>query len=115
MENDYLREKVEKFNNNTSLNELQEYMKEMVKIRGFDDESVQDTMILLTEEIGELAKEVRKASHIKVDSENKRINNFKQELSDVICYVMCMANIMDIDLIEAIKLKELKNCDREWK
>ncbi len=115
MDNKYLKEKVEKFDETTSLSGIQKYIQEMVEIRGFVDETPQDIMILLTEEIGELAKEVRKASHIKVDSKNERINNFKGELSDVLTYVICMANRMDIDLVDALKQKELKNCEREWK
>ncbi len=114
MDNEYLKRKVEKFDRTTTLSEIQEYNKEMIKIRGFDNETPQDVMLLLTEEIGELAKEVRKTTHIKMDSKNLRINNFKEELADVFSYVLSMAVTMDIDLIDALKEKELKNCKREW-
>ena len=47
-------------NENTSLSDIQLYIKKVIELRGFADESVQSCMLLLLEEAGELAKAVRK-------------------------------------------------------
>ena len=72
-DNEYLREKLLMMGENTTLREIQEYIDEMVNIRGWQNETPQDTMLLLTEEIGELAKEVRKScTHIQNDVNKNR-------------------------------------------
>ena len=68
-DNSYLKNLIENMDENTSLKQLQNYVDEMVNIRGFADETPQDCLLLLTEELGELAKEVRKShTHIKNDT-----------------------------------------------
>ena len=68
-DNSYLRRLAEKMDDTTSVSFLQQYVDEMVNIRGFADETPQDCLLLLTEELGELAKEVRKShTHIKNDT-----------------------------------------------
>jgi len=60
MSNDDLLKRLELMNEGTTVKELQKYINDMIDIRGFDDETAQDTMLLLTEEVGELAKAIRK-------------------------------------------------------
>lgn len=43
-----------------SLKEIQEYIRRVIKIRGFADESAEQKMLMLIEEVGELAKAIRK-------------------------------------------------------
>ena len=43
-------------NENKSLREVQEYVNNVNEIRGFNSQEITKTMLLLTEEIGELAK-----------------------------------------------------------
>ena len=50
----------ELLNEKNTLNEIQNYIKEVIKIRGFSEQKVQDEMLLLLEETGELAKAIRK-------------------------------------------------------
>ena len=57
-----LKEKYNSLTNKSSVQELQEYVKQMIITRGFQDEDIKDLMILLTEETGELAKAIRKTS-----------------------------------------------------
>lgn len=111
-----LREKFEKLNDNSSLNEIQEYIKAMMIQREFDKEDIKDEMILLTEEVGELAKAVRKTTNLKMDiaKENDKYD-LKGELSDVFNYVVCMCCILDISLFDCYKEKEKRNFDRTWK
>lgn len=61
----------------------------------------------LTEEVGELAKVIRKDKRLK-DSESIK-DTIEEELYDVIYYVICLANMYDINLEECIYLKEELN------
>lgn len=113
--NDILKEKLEKLDNKASLNDFQKYIEEMVKIRGFQDETPKDVMILLTEEIGELAKEIRKSSDMKFDVSKERKLKLEDEIADVFMYILCMCRVKNVDLAQAFQQKEEKNMNREWK
>lgn len=39
---------------------MQKYIKEVIEIRGFTNQEIEKTMLLLLEEVGELAKAIRK-------------------------------------------------------
>lgn len=110
-----LNEMYENLSDKTTLNELQKYEDLLIKVRGFEDESAQDLMLLLTEEVGELAKEVRKAStKIKMDVTSAKTVHLEEELSDVFSYVLAIARFYDINLLEAFRTKEEKNMNRIW-
>ena len=47
---------------NSSLNQIQAYLRKILDLRGFSDETIQETMLLLLEETGELAKAIRKTA-----------------------------------------------------
>lgn len=115
MDNEYLKLQLQKMNNKTSLEDIQKYVNEMIEIRGFTNETPQDVMLLLTEEIGELAKEVRKTTHIKMDVAKSRKLDVEGEIADVFMYLLSMCRVMNINLLDAFKNKEERNCDREWK
>ena len=53
---------LETLNKNSSLNDIQNYFKEIIKLRNFinSKENISEIMLLLTEEVGELAKAIRK-------------------------------------------------------
>lgn len=101
---------------NTTLSDLQKYTDLMINTRGFENETPQDIMLLMTEEVGELAKAVRKTTNIKMDiSKDNDKYDVKGEITDVLNYLLAMCRVFDIDLLEAFKEKELRNCKREWK
>ena len=114
MDNRYLEEKLETFDGNVKLKELQKYVNDMIEIRGFSEETMQDLMLLLTEEIGELAKEIRKTTNIKMDVTKRKDVDVEGEIVDVFIYILSMCRCMNIDLVEAFKEKEKKNCKRKW-
>ncbi len=62
MDKNTLKEELEKLSKNSSVEDLQKYIKNMIEVRGFKNTLLQ-RMCLLTEEIGELAKEVRKTDN----------------------------------------------------
>ena len=49
------KELYEFLNENNSLNEIQDYIREVITIRGFSEQRVRDKMLLLLEETGKLA------------------------------------------------------------
>ena len=49
-----------KLNEKNILQEVQQYIKDVIKIRGFSNQEIEKTMLLLLEEVGELAKSIRK-------------------------------------------------------
>jgi NTP pyrophosphatase (non-canonical NTP hydrolase) len=98
-----------------TLNDLQDYVIKMVKSRGFSDESKTQIMLLLVEEIGELAKAIRYKENIKISNEsiidNKSIEN---ELADCLVYILDIANTMNISLANAFRNKMDINKNRQW-
>ncbi len=111
-----LNKEFSKLNENSSVKDLQEYIKKMLKVRGFENQSPEDVMLLLTEELGEVAKEVRKSGNrIKIDIAKSKEINLANEISDVYILLMSMCVITGIDLFEAFKNKEKINLKREWK
>ena len=103
-------------NENTSLNEIQNYIKEVVSLRGFAEQPVQETMLLLLEEAGELAKAVRKSS-TKMSMDVDRLQNYdtvESEVADVFFVLMAVCNQLDVNLLKSLKEKEQKNCERNW-
>ena len=103
-------------NEKASLNQIQEYIKNVLDLRGFSNESIQETMLLLLEEAGELAKAVRKtATNMSVDVD--KMHNYdtvESEVADVFIVLMAVCNKMNINLLSALKEKEKKNCGRNW-
>ena len=114
-DNSYLKNLIENMDENTSLKQLQTYVDEMVNVRGFAEETPQDCLLLLTEELGELAKEVRKSStNIKNDTDKENTKNLNGEIGDVLMMLLALCRTLDVDLLQAFKEKELVNCNRNW-
>ena len=115
MNNNYLKEQLSKLNENTTLKDLQKYVNDMIEIRGFSKETPQDVMLLLTEEVGELAKEIIKSRKYYLDTNKNNELDVEGEIADVFIYILSMCRVMNVNLLEAFKNKEEKNCKREWK
>lgn len=102
-------------NTKTSLDEIQDYVKKVLSIRGFDEETEKDIMLLMVEEVGELAKSIRKQTGLKIDK-NKldSYSSVSEEIADVFMYLVDLANVLNINILEAFKGKEEKNIQRVW-
>ena len=110
------KELFNKLNNKTNLVELQKYIKEVIELRGFSNKSVQDEIMLLFEETGELAKAVRKKLPNGTIDKN-RVQNYteiEEEVADVFIVLAELCNILNIDLYKAILEKEKINVERKW-
>lgn len=109
------RSPLETINPLSSLATLQQYIHEMVVRRGFDKETPRDVLLLMVEEVGELAKAVRKYSGLKLDEERKeRYPKLEGELADVFIYLLDLANLLEISLFHALHEKEQENEKRSW-
>jgi len=102
-------------NNRSSLKNLQEYIHNVVIQRGFDDEKPADIMLLMVEEVGELAKALRKYIGLKIDQNKKdKYVQLEHELADVFIYLLDLANTCNVDLFQALREKEHENNKRFW-
>jgi len=98
---------------NPSLADLQRYVAETSLQRGFDDETVQDRFMLLVEEVGELAKALRPLHGVKM-ADDARDQNIEHELADVLLLLLSISNKLEIDMQQAVTVKEEKNKQRQW-
>ena len=64
----------------------------------------------LTEEVGELAKAIRKDKRLENSETIKE--TVEEELYDILYYVICLANMMEIDLTKCAILKEELNSEK---
>jgi len=95
---------------NMSLAELKGYIAAVVKQRGFMQEGPRDVVLLMVEEVGELAKAVRKLVGLKIDqSKAGSYSLVEEEAADVFFYLLELCHVLNIDLFTALKNKELKN------
>jgi len=93
-----------------AIRRFQNYYRKVAIRRGYERESAQNCLLLMMEEIGELARGIRK------DQELARHHGWAgsttQELADVFIYVIHMANILNTDLGDIVQDKELSNWAR---
>lgn len=111
------KELFKRLNNDITLREMQEYIKNVIAIRGFDKQEITNTMLLLLEETGELAKAIRKTLP-EASIDLNKIQNYdtiESEIADVFIVLTSICNKLDIDLFECIKNKEKENIERVWK
>lgn len=99
---------------NPKLTDLQKYVQELEKERGFKNETVLQKCLLLGEEVGELFKAVRKKDKIKIDH-NSKFGSVDEELADILIYICAIANRYKINLEKAFRDKEKINKKRIWK
>lgn len=105
-----------KLDESNTLTEIQNYLKEVIRIRGFAGQEIEKTMLLLLEEVGELAKSIRKnATNMNIDK--NKLNHYdtiESEVADVFIVLNSVCNKLNIDLYKALKDKEEENIKRKW-
>jgi len=100
-------------NQKPTLKDLQQYVVELEKERGFADENIIEKCLMLGEEVGELFKAVRKNENVKIDI-NSKFSTIEEELADILIYTCAIANKCNIDLEIAFREKEEINKKRTW-
>jgi NTP pyrophosphatase (non-canonical NTP hydrolase) len=99
-----------------TLSDIQQYVIDLEKERGFTKHTTLEQCLLLMEEMGELAKCVRKsATTMGTDTAKQYDFNAAGEFADILIVLCAVANRMDIDLEQALRDKEEVNKKRVWK
>ena len=91
-----------------TLRHLQEYCAQRTQERGFNDETTEERLILLVEEVGELMKAYRRQSGMHLNQADDAEANVGEEIADVLIVAIAVANSLGINLEEAFVLKEAK-------
>lgn len=98
-----------------TLTELQTHLNEFCIEKGWDKNSVTQVFLLFTEEVGELAKAIRKTTGFKGEATPETKDNLIEEFADVLNYLLELANRFDVDLESAYRKKNAINKTRSWK
>ena len=91
----------------------QQYIKQVMRERGFDDERVSQKFMLLLEEAGEFAQSARKNAHL-AQATDSPVEDLNDAAADVFAVLLDLCNQLNIDLEQAFIVREHKNQTRTW-
>lgn len=95
------------------LKELQAYIWQKNIDRGFSEESAEKKMLMLTEEVGELARAVRRQVGMGFSATTNK-SEAAEELADILIITLGLASTLNVDIYDALVQKEEKNAKRKW-
>ena len=98
-----------------TIRHLQEYVRGKIKERGFEDETLHERLLLLTEELGELVHACRKISGMNVDQHREITNKAGEEVADVLNMVFAVGIELGLDIEHEFFEKEKKIDKRVYK
>lgn len=114
MKKELLINEFNKLDDNSNLADIQKYISVMMEANNFNNTSL-ELLCYLTEEIGELAKEIRKKEqNMDMDIKKEYDSCLEHEIADVFIYLLAICNLYNIDLLKAFKVKEKINLNRIW-
>lgn len=99
---------------NPTLRDLQRYVDAVCQERGWTKDSPSEKFVLFIEEVGELAKAMRKAAGLYEERAKPRDIALEEEFADVLSYLLDLANCYHVDLEAAFRAKEQVNASRVW-
>jgi NTP pyrophosphatase (non-canonical NTP hydrolase) len=91
-----------------ALKAFQEYYRRAAVQRGYSNEGPKECLLLMVEEVGELARALRKRENLVRHGSYNGVSE-SQELADVFLYVVHMANVLGVDLANIVHDKETLN------
>jgi NTP pyrophosphatase (non-canonical NTP hydrolase) len=97
-----------------TLPQLQQYLDLVCKERGWTKDSYAEKFLLFSEEIGELAKAIRKTQGLYQEKARQKPLELEEEFADVLSYLLDLANYFQVDLEKAFREKEQVNSARIW-
>jgi NTP pyrophosphatase (non-canonical NTP hydrolase) len=97
-----------------TLPELQQYLDQICQERGWNKDSYAEKFLLFTEEVGELAKAIRKTQGLYQEKASQKRVDLEEEFADVLSYLLDLANYFNVDLEKAFYAKEQINAKRTW-
>ncbi|WDV47203.1 MazG nucleotide pyrophosphohydrolase domain-containing protein [Clostridiaceae bacterium M8S5] len=98
------------------LENLQDYIKKIIEIRGLSEHNILEEMLMLIEEVGELAKSIRKyETRLTIDKDREfNYDTVESEIADILIVLVNICNVLDINLKDALIKKERCNINRRW-
>ncbi len=96
------------------ITELLKYIHAKTRERGFEDETLQERLLLLMEEVGELAHACRKVSGMYCDKNRKIKNEIGEEFTDVLNMLFAVGIKTGVDLEKEFIKKEKINNKRQY-
>jgi len=97
-----------------TLKDLQTYIDEVCKERGWVKDTYAEKFLLFTEEVGELARAIRKTAGLYEEKARQKQVELEEEFADVLSYLLDLANYFRIDLEKAFREKDQANQTRTW-
>ena len=98
---------------NASLAAFQQYIQQVMRERGFDDETVSQKFMLLLEEAGEFAQAAREQAHLS-QAVDTQAEDLCDAAADVFAILLDICNQLNIDLEKSFINREHKNQTRTW-
>ncbi len=89
-----------------TIKRLQKYIARKVRERGFEDESLHERLLLLTEELGELVHACRKISGMNVDQNREITDKVGEEVADVLNLIFAVGIKLGLDIEKEFIEKE---------
>ena len=99
---------------NAALSAYQQYVKQVMHERGFDDESVSQKFMLLLEEAGEFAQAAREKANLAQATDNTSTEDLGDAAADVFTILLDICNQLAIDLEDVFIKREHENQTRTW-
>jgi NTP pyrophosphatase (non-canonical NTP hydrolase) len=93
---------------------LQDYLAAVCRERGWTKDSPSEKFVLFVEEVGELAKAIRKRAGLYHEAAKTQTIALEEEFADVLSYLLDLANCYGVDLEVAFRAKEKINETRIW-
>jgi NTP pyrophosphatase (non-canonical NTP hydrolase) len=98
---------------NASLAAYQQYVRQVMQERGFDDETVSQKFMLLLEEAGEFAQAAREKANL-AQATDAGVEDLHDAAADVFTILLDICNQLGLDLEKAFIKREHKNETRTW-
>lgn len=96
-----------------SLAAYQDYVREVMRERGFDDETISQKFMLLLEESGEFAQAAREKANL-AQASDVQADDLEDAAADVFTVLLDICNQLNIDLEKAFIKREHENESRTW-
>lgn len=97
---------------NMTIKEAQKAVDQWIEQYGRRYFDIKTNMIVLTEEVGEMARVIAR-QHGEQSTKENEVLNLEDEMADVLWVLLCMANQSNIDLTEALKKNIEKKTNRD--
>ncbi len=98
---------------NPTLNDFQQYVIKLKKIRGFRDDK-KNSLIFLFNEVGELGRYIAKTWGEEGKIPNELLKEIGFEMADIFIFLLDLANQYGFSLEQVFREKEMINKKRTW-